>query len=116
MKKFLSILSLVLIFGVVSPTFAAGGDHPPDRGGVKHGAVHRVHAGAHHGGHHRIAPRHGVGYYGHHPKHFHTYRTGYWGNSWCNYRIGCCDPFYHPYRPHAGVYFPVGGAGVSIRF
>ena len=125
MKKVLSILGLIAILGMSAPAFAAPGGHGPGGHGghgPHGGGGHRIHAGAHHRPH--IAPprhHHGgmvihSGY--HHPRHshWHGYRTGYWGSPWCDYRLGWYDPYCYPYRPLAGVYFPVGGAGVSIRF
>ena len=55
---------------------------------------------------------------GHHPRHSYRYGYGYgyWRSPWCDYRLGWCDPYYYPYRPHAGVYVPMGDVGLSIRF
>ena len=127
MKKVLSVLGLIAILGITSPAMAAPGHHGPGGHGP-HGGGHRIHAGAHHRPH--IAPphRHHHHHYGHggimihsghHPRHSYRYGHGfgYWGSHWCDYRLGYCDPyFYGPYRPHAGVYLPLGSAGVSIRF
>ena len=98
MKKVLSILGLIAILGITTPAFA--GPHGPGgpAGHGPHGGV-RIYTGHHH-------PRH---------SHWYGYRTGYWGSPWCDYRLGWCAPYY-PCRPHAGVHFPIGGAGVSIRF
>lgn len=123
MKKVLSILSLVAILSLGTPAMAAphGGNvgMPPDMGG----RGHVVHAGVHHRP--NMAPPH----HGHHggvvvnagcPRHSYwsRCRAGYWSNTWCDYRLGWCEPCPPPppYGPHAGVYFPVGGAGVSIHF
>lgn len=122
MKKVLSILGLIAILGITTPAFAGPhGPGGPAGHGPHGGGGHRIHAGAHHRPH--MAPRHhhhgGVRIYTghHHPRHSHWYgyRTGYWGSPWCDYRLGWCAPYY-PCRPHAGVHFPIGGAGVSIRF
>ena len=119
MKKVLSVLCLLVAFSITTPVFAGPHEH-----GGHHGGGHRIHAGAHHRPH--MAPHHGhhvrhhggVMIHSSYPRHshWHGYRHGYWGSSWCNYRLGWCDPYCYPYRPHAGMYFPVGGAGVSIRF
>ena len=121
MKKVLSVLGLIAILSMTSPAMAAPHGHGGPGGHGPHHGGHRIHAGAHHRPH--MAPRHhhggGMVYVGHHPRHshWHGYRTGYWGSPWCNYRLGLCDPYlYPPCRPHAGIHFPVGGAGVSIRF
>ena len=125
MKKVLSVLGLIAILSMTTPAFAAPGGHggPGGPGGPHHGG-NRIHAGAHHR-HHVAPPRHHHGgmtiHAGghHHPRHSHWYgyRSSYWGSPWCDYRLGWCDPcYYGPCRPHAGVYLPVGGAGVSIRF
>ena len=115
MKKVLSVLSLITILSLTSPAFAGPGGHGGPAGHGPHGGGgHRIHAGAHHRPH--IAPRHhhhgGIRIYtGHYPRHarWYGYRHGYWGNPWCDYRLGWCDDFYGPIRPF-------GGMGVSIRF
>ena len=127
MKKILSILGLIAVLGITTPAFAAPSGHggPGHHGGGPHGGGHRIHAGAHHRPH--MAPRHahyprhhgGVMIHSGYPRHshWHGYRHGYWGSSWCDYRLGWCDSYYYPpCRPHAGVYFPLGSAGVSVRF
>ena len=118
MKKVLSILSLIAILGVTTPAFAGPGGHdgPKGHGGSRvHGGGHRIHAGAHHRHHHahHIRPHGGVvirtGYYPRHSYWSH-YGHGYWGNPWCNYRLGC-----YPYHGF-GMHFPMGGASLSIGF
>ena len=115
MKKVLSILSLIAVLGLTAPAFAAPGG--PGGPGGPHGGGHRIHAGAHHRPH--MSPRHhhhgGVRIYtGHYPRHSYGYgyRTSYWGNPWCDYRLGCCP---HPY-PGVGIHVPMGGASFSFRF
>ena len=121
MKKVLSVLGLIAILSMTTPVMAAPGGH--GHGGPRghHGGGHRIHAGAHHRPH--MAPHHRHHHHGgvmihtgHYPRHsyWHGYRHGYWGSHWCDYRLGFCDPYC--YRPHAGIYLPVAGAGVSIRF
>ena len=102
MKKFFTILVLMVILGVAVPAFAA----PPPGPGGHPGGGHRIHAGAYHA--HRIPPP---------PRHHRTftYVQNYVGGPWGTYQLGLCNPCY-PCRPMSGVYFPVGGAGVSIRF
>ena len=112
MKKVLSVLGLIAILGLTTPAMAA----PPHHGGP-HGG-HRVHAGAHHRPSMHRPPHHGGGYYRHHggitfhtgyPRHSHwgCRRTCYWGDPWCNNRLGY---YYAPY------YMPMSGASFSIRF
>ena len=114
MKKVLSVLGLIAVLSMSTPAFAApggpGGHGPGGPGG------HRIHAGAHHRPH--VAPRHHHGggvriHVGHHPRHgyWRTYRSSYWGDPWCDYRLGFYDPYYCPVRP----YVPVG-ASFSFRF
>ena len=121
MKKVLSVLGLIAILSMTTPVMAAPGGHGHGGPSGHHGGGHRIQAGAHHRPH--IAPHHshhhpgGVMIHtGHYPRHsyWHGYRHDYWGSTWCDYRLGYCTPYY--YSPHAGIYFPVGGAGVSIRF
>ena len=119
MKKVLSILSIMAIFGLMAPAFAApeghgrpGGHHggPPS-----HGAHHRIHAGYnHHRPHvvHHSRPHHV--YHGHHGGHIHVggvlARRSYWGYPYgCDYRLSWCDDYYHP-RPY------YGGSGVYLNF
>ena len=118
MKKILSILGLIAIFGMTTPAMAAPGGHGPGGPGGPHGGGHRIHANAHHRPH--MAPRHhhhhgGVMIHtGHYPRHGYRYgyRPGYWGSHWCNCRLGYCP--YH--SPGIGIYGPYGGASFSIRF
>lgn len=119
MKKILSVLSLVAILGLATPAFAAphGGPMGPEMGSrpsIQAGAHHKPNmAPPHHGHHGDVVVNAGC------PRHSYWsgYRTGYWCSNWCDYRLGWCEPCPPPpYRPHAGVYFPVGGAGVSIHF
>ncbi len=122
MKKIFSVLSLVAVLSLATPAFAAphGGPMGPEMGGRP-----PIHAGAHHRPNIAPPPPHGhhggVRIHAGYPRHRHWggYRTGYWGSNWCDYRLGWCEPCPPPPPPcvpHAGVYFPVGGAGVSIRF
>lgn len=112
MKKVLSILSLVTILSMFTPVFAApGGGH-----GGHHGN-HRIHVGTHHRPH--ITPRHHHGgiriHLGSCPRHGHWrfYRSSYWDNTWCDYRLGFVDPYYcRSILP----YMPVNSAAFSIRF
>ena len=118
MKKVLSILSLIAILGLSTPAFAApGGPNGHHPGPGMHGGPggHRVHAGPSHGGHH-MRPHGGVTVHaGHHPRHrsWHGHRFGYWSYPYCDYRLGCCNPFY---PPGVGVHIPMGGASFSLRF
>lgn len=124
MKKILSVLSVIAILGMATPVMAAPGGGPGGHGrhgggpgvhGGPHGG-HRIHAGAPH--HRHIRPHGGITVHtGHYPRHsyWRSYGPRYWGGPWCDYRLGWYDTYY-PCRPHTGVYFPVGGAGVSIRF
>lgn len=118
MKKVLSILSLIAILGLSSPVFAApngpGGHGGPGGPGPRGG--HHIHAGSHH--RHHMAPRHhhggGMIHVGHYPRHnyWRSYGPHYWGNHWCDYRLGC----YGPYYPAFGVHIPMGNASFSVRF
>lgn len=127
MKKVLSVLSLIAIISLASPAFAGppGGPRGPGGpGGPGMGGRPPMHGGQ---GHHIAPPPphrpHG-GFVVHagSPRHsyWRSYRAGYWGNSWCDYRLGWCNPCPPPppppCTPHAGVYFPMGGAGISVRF
>lgn len=131
MKKILSVLSLIAILGFATPAMAtphggSGGPGVPSGPGMHNGGGQRVHAGAPHGSHFAPPHRHhgggGIVYAGHPRRgYWSAYRAGYWGNYWCDYRLGWCEPYLIPtppptYGPHAGVYFPVGGAGVAIHF
>ena len=118
MKKVLSVLGLIAIISMTNPVLAAPGGGHGGSGGGFHGPQHghRVHAGAHHRphhvhhmGHHR--PHAGITFHAGHPRHsyWYGYRGGYWGNSWCDYRLGWG-------YPNCGVYVPMSGAAFSIRF
>ena len=108
MKKILSILALFAIIGVTSPVMAA--PHGPANHGRPHEPAkvtrgHIVHAG-HHNRPHIAPPRHHSGVILHtnyYPRHYYRndYRYGYWGNNWCNYRLGL-----YPYPPCTPI--PVG--------
>ena len=115
MKKVLSVLSLIAILGLTTPAFAAPGGHGGPGGHGPHGGGHQIHAGAHHRPH--MTPRYhhhhgGVRIYSSYPRHsyWYGYRGGYWGDPWCNYRLGCYPP------PGLGVYVPMGGASFSVCF
>ena len=114
MKKVLAVLGLVAILGITTPVMAApshGGMHGGM--GVHGGAVHTVHRG-----HpappprHYVRPHSGITIYGSYPRHGYRYgyRSCYWNDPWCDYRLGWYDGVYC--RP----YVPVGGIGVNIRF
>lgn len=116
MKKVLSILGLIAIIGTTTPVLAApGGPGGPHGGHGRHHGGHQIHAGMHHRPH--MAPRHhghgGVVIHTGYPRHSYWggYRSGYWGSNWCNYRLGCCDPYYY-----STPYIAVPGASFSIRF
>ena len=116
MKKVLSVLGLIAIIGLTSPAFAGphGPGSPGGHGGPRHHG-HVIHAGHHRPPH--MSPRHHHGGFHIHagyPRHgyWRSYRTGYWGDPWCDYRLGWCSPYY----PGVGVHIPMGGASFSVRF
>ena len=116
MKKVLSVLGLIAIIGLTSPAFAGphGPGSPGGHGGPRHHG-HVIHAGHHRPPH--MGPRHHHGSFHIHtgyPRHsyWRSYRTGYWGDPWCDYRLGWCSPYY----PGVGVHIPMGGASFSVRF
>ena len=110
MKKVLSVLAMIAILGIMTPAMAA-----PHHGGMHGGAVHGVHRGhpapppssIHYGHAHS-----GITIYGTYPRHSYRYgyRSCYWDDPWCDYRLGWYGGAYC--RP----YVPVGGFGVNIRF
>lgn len=116
MKKVLSVLSLIVLFGLASPVMAAPGGH----GGPGGPGMHDVHRG---GRHHMAAPHHrpprhhvrhhgGITFHSSYPRHSYWYGYGpsYWGGSRCNPRLGWYTDCYYP------PYVPVPGASFSIRF
>ena len=128
MKKVLSIFSLIAILGLFSPAFAGPGGpggsggpggpggHGGPRGhhGVPHRGGHHISAGHHHMHRpHHYRPHGGVYIHTGYPRHSYwgSYRTHYWGNSWCDYRLGC-GGCYSPF----GIHVPMGGASFSVRF
>lgn len=113
MKKILSVLSLMAILGMSTPAMAApggpGGHGGP--GGPRPGGGHHISAGHHHG--HHIRPHGGISIHAGHPRHGYWggCRGSYWYRTYCNPRLGWCDPYYPPY----GGYIPYG-TSFSIRF
>lgn len=109
MKKVLSVLSLIVILGFTTPVFANPHGHSP------HSSRHSIHAGAHHRphvSHHRHhRPHTGFTIHTGYPRHsyWYGYRSGYWRNHWCDYRLGWGNPY-------CAGYYPVGGTSFSIHF
>ena len=116
MKKVLSFLSLIAFLGMSAPAFAAphgpGGPGGPGGGHGPGGPRHNISAGYHHRPH--VRHHGGLTIHAGYPRHsyWYGYRHGYWGDPWCNYRLGC----YPPPPPGLGVYVPMGGAAFSVRF
>ena len=110
MKKVLSVLGLIAILGLTSPAFA-NPHGPGGHGGPRHHG-HAIHAGHHRPPH--MGPRHHHGSFHIHTgysrhSYWRSYRTGYWGDPWCDYRLGWGDPY-------CAYYYPMSGASFSIRF
>lgn len=111
MKKVLSILGLIAIFSLTTPVLAAphGGSEGP-RGPHGGPAGHRIHAGGHHHrppmmghGHHHGGIMIHSGYPRH--RHWNGYGIGYRGGYWCDYRLGCYNPYFMPPMNTFGLSF-----------
>ena len=118
MKKILSVLGLFAILTMTTPVMAAPGGHGGPGGHHSaprhHGGGHHISAGPHHGGGHHMRPHGGVIIHSGYPRHryWSGYRTGYWGGTWCNPRLGWYTDCYYP----PPTYMPLPGASFSIRF
>lgn len=113
MKKVLSLLSLIAVFSIISPVYAAPGGGPggPPPGGALHAGpgIHRGHrppSG-------RIAPPPPPRYYrGSAIIGGVLARRSCWGYPYCDYRVGLYDWYPTP-CDRGGVYVNVG---IPIRF